>query len=178
MSLFRRLFEWLIPKRKPTIPIADPYKERVRLSPNKGGTIDPKFIVLHHTAGSFQGGVSWILNPASKVSYHYLIDPDNGNRIQMVWDRKRAWHAGRSKWKGFSGLNGHSIGIAFAGDTNTREVADHEIDSVAHKCLYLMNKFDLDTSAIVTHAMISPGRKTDCSEGTYHRVRERVEELA
>lgn len=157
--------------------ICDPYKETVKLSPNVGGKITPKFIMLHHSAGSFAGGVSWILNPASKVSYHYLINPDTGDRVQMVWDSKRAWHAGRSRWGGYSGLNGHSIGIAFAGDTNIREVAPHEIDSVAHKCLHLMDKFNLEIDSIITHQMAAPRRKNDCSEGTWHRVIERLEKL-
>jgi len=177
MSLFRSWFGWLFKREKRKMPVVDPYKEEVKLSPNKGGKIEPKFIVLHHSGGSFLGGISWILNPASKVSYHYLINPDTGDRIQLVWDSRKAWHAGRSKWKWYYGLNNHSIGIAFAGNTNTREVGDHEIDSVAYKCIYLMEKFNLDPSAIVTHEMIAPGRKTDCSQGTFERVIERIDEL-
>lgn len=157
--------------------IEDPYKEEVRLSPNKGGTIKPRFIILHHSSGSYAGGISWILNPKSKVSYHYLIDPETGNRTQLVYDSKKAWHAGRSSWGGFTGLNSHSIGISFAGDTNSRTVADHEIDSVAHKCLYLMDKFGIDQHGILTHQMISPGRKNDCSEGTWERVLKRIDDL-
>lgn len=159
------------------VSVPDPYKEEVKLSPNRGGRIIPKFIVLHHSAGSFAGGVSWLRNPKSKVSYHYLIDPETGDRVQLVWDSKRAWHAGRSEWKGYVGLNSHSLGVSFAGNTHTREVADHEIDSVAHKCLYLMDKFGIGKEGIVTHAMISPGRKDDCSAEVYHRVLDRVDEL-
>jgi len=66
----------------------DPYSETVKLSPNRGDTIVPLYIILHHSGGSFAGGVSWILNPESKVSYHYLIDPETGNRVQLVWDSK------------------------------------------------------------------------------------------
>ena len=153
----------------------DPYEEEVKLSPNRGDTIVPRFIILHHSAGSFAGGVSWILNRESKVSYHYLINPDNGDRVQLVWDSKRAWHAGRSRWGKYRGLNSHSIGIAFAGNTHTREVKNHEIHSVAIKCQYLMDKFGIPEGNILTHAMISPGRKDDCSEGTFHRVKECLE---
>lgn len=122
--------------------------------------------------------MSWILNTKSKVSYHYLINPDDGNRIQFVWDSRSAWHAGRSKWKGFTGLNSHSIGISFSGNTNTRRVEDYEIDSAAHKCLYLMRKFSIGVDSIITHAMIAPGRKDDCSEGTWCRVIERIEDIS
>lgn len=156
----------------------DPYREKVKLSPNRGDTIVPRFIILHHSDGSFEGGVSWILNTASKVSYHYLINPENGDRVQLVWDSKRAWHAGRSRWQGYVGLNAHSIGISFAGNTHKREVADHEINSAAHKCLYLMNKFTIPQVNILTHAMISPGRKDDCSQETWQRVLKRIAEIS
>lgn len=155
----------------------DPYKEEYKESPNKGGKIAPRFIILHHTAGNFLGSVSWCLNPASKVSYHYIIDPRTGDRVQLVWDTRKAWHAGRSSYAGLSGLNSHSIGIAFHRNTHTREVADHEIDSCAWKCLYLMKKFDLERHAILTHQMIAPGRKDDCSPETFKRVLARVKEL-
>lgn len=150
--------------------LVDPYRETVRLSPNKGGDIAPRFIVLHHSCGSFHGDLSWIANPASKVSYHYLIDPDTGNRVQLVRDSKKAWHAGKSKWKGIKGLNSHSIGIAFTGDTHKRTPANHEIESVAHKCLYIMRKFSIPRENILTHAMIAPGRKDDCSPETHQAV--------
>lgn len=154
--------------------LEDPYSEEVKLSPNKGGKISPKFIILHHTAGNFDGSVSWCLNPSAKVSYHYIINPKNGNRVQLVWDTKRAWHAGRSSWGGRSGLNGCSIGIAFDRNTNTRTPADHEIDSAALKCLYLMKKFNLGIDSILTHAMISPGRKDDVSRETHQLVLDKV----
>ena len=158
-------------------PPPDPYREKVKLSPNRGDTIVPRFIILHHSGGSFEGGVSWILNPESKVSYHYLINPDNGDRVQLVWDSQKAWHAGRSRWQGYQGLNSHSIGIAFAGDTHKRQVSDIEIDSVAHKCIYLMHKFTIPKSNILTHAMVSPGRKNDCSQDIWKKVLQRIDEL-
>ena len=95
----------------------------------------------------------------------------------MVWDSKRAWHAGKSSWKNVIGLNGHSIGIAFSGDTNKRVPAFQEIDSVAHKCVYLMDKFGIPKENILTHAMISPGRKSDCSGTAYWLVVNRINEL-
>lgn len=157
----------------------DPYKEHVKLSPNvsSGRKISPKFIVLHHTSGNYEGSVSWCLNPQSKVSYHYIIDPKDGSRTQLVWDTRRAWHAGVSSWKRYSNLNSHSIGIAFDRDTNTRTPSETEIDSCAHKCIYLMRKFVLGIDAIITHAMISPNRKNDTSEETHKLVIERVKEI-
>jgi len=157
--------------------MTDPYTEKVRLTKNRGGTIVPRFIILHHTSGNYEGSVSWCLDPKSKVSYHYIINPKDGSRTQLVWDTGRAWHAGVSQWKGFNNLNAHSIGIAFDRDTNTRTPSETEIDSAAHKCIYLMDKFNLKEDAILTHAMISPGRKNDVSPETHKLVLARIRKL-
>lgn len=158
-------------------PKLEKYAEKYRKSPNQSGTIKPKFIIIHDSYGSFAGTVSWILNPTSDVSYHYVIDPKDGTRVQHVFDTKKAWQAGRSYWKGYSGLNSHSIGIAFSGNTHKRTPADYEIDSCARKCVYLMVKFGIKKDAILTHQMIAPKRKNDTAPTTYERVLERIDEL-
>ena len=158
----------------------DPYPEVFKPSPNQSKTIDPKFICLHHSDGSYEGGVDWILQEKSRVSYHYLIDSD-GSRTQFVYDHRRAWHAGKSHWKAdgreYTAMNGWSIGVAFWGDTYKRVVSKEEIDSAAHKCIYLMDKFNIPIHHIVTHRMIAPERKTDCSPETFEAVIHRIEEI-
>lgn len=146
----------------------DPYRTEVALSPNRGGAIRPEYIVLHSSYGSFAGTKSWILQSKSKVSYHYLIAAD-GSRVQFVPSDRRAWHAGSSSWKGRSGLNSCSIGISFWGPTS-RDPDEAEIDSCARLCKELMSKYNLSKDAIVTHQMIAPNRKDDCSKKTWQRV--------
>ena len=160
----------------PVVDLKNDYPEVYTESPNQSGKIRPKFIILHHSSGSHNGTKSWILNKASQVSYHYLIAPD-GSRTQFVYDTKKAWHAGRSKWNGISALNSHSIGISFYGNTNSRTPSAAEVDSVAKKCIYLMDKFNIALDGILTHAMVSPGRKNDTSEETYNLVIARIKEL-
>lgn len=166
-------------KQETLSPKLEKYADQYRRSPNQtlGRTITPKFIVLHDSYGTFKGTVSWITDPASDVSYHYSIDPETGNRVQHVFDTKRAWHAGRSYWKGLSGLNSHSIGIAFMGNTYERVPELHEIDSCARKCIQLMNRFDIGLDDIVTHQMIAPNRKQDTSPSTFKMVLERINKL-
>lgn len=156
---------------------ADPYRETVRLSPNRGGKITPKYIILHHTAGNYAGSVDWCLRPESQVSYHYIINPVDGSRTQLVYDTRRAWHAGKAQWDGITDLNTHSIGIAFDRDTNTRDVSEVEVDSCAYKCVYLMDKFGIPIKHILTHQMIAPTRKDDCSKRAYDAVIARVKQL-
>ena len=154
----------------------DPYSEVYLRSPNQSGAIRPRFIIIHDSCGSHDGTKSWILQSKSQVSYHYLIAKD-GSRIQFVYDTRRAWHAGKSSWQGLRGLNSHSVGVAFWGDTHERTPNDIEIDSCAHKVAYLMRKFSIGIDGVLTHAQISPGRKTDTSPATMARVLARITEL-
>ncbi len=82
-----------------------------RKSPNTGGKIDHRYLVMHYTAGrSAESSVSWLANSASKASAHIVIGRD-GSVVQLVPFDTIAWHAGPSSWNGLKGLNKYSIGI-------------------------------------------------------------------
>jgi len=86
-----------------------------RESPNHGGALDPRYLVIHYTAGrSADGAASWLCNPKAKASAHLVIGRD-GSIVQLVPFNVVAWHAGASAWqdgrKRLVGLNRHSIGI-------------------------------------------------------------------
>lgn len=83
----------------------------LRPSPNAGGELKPKGIIIHYTAGaSANGAISWMQNPSSQVSCHLVIDRQ-GNIFQLVEFNRIAWHAGQSRYKNLSNLNNHTIGI-------------------------------------------------------------------
>lgn len=69
-----------------------------RMSPNhyngRGGEI-PIMIVNHITEGAIQGALSWLCNPASKASAHYVV-ARNGDIYQLVDLRNGAWCNGTS----------------------------------------------------------------------------------
>ncbi len=80
-------------------------------TPNKGGKINPKYLVFHYTAGrSAQSSVGWLTNPDAYASAHLVVGRD-GKVTQLAPFTIKTWHAGRSHWDGFVGLNQHSIGI-------------------------------------------------------------------
>ena len=82
-----------------------------RRSPNQSGAITPEFLVMHYTAGaSASSAINWLTNPAARASAHLVIGRD-GAITQLVAFNRKAWHAGRSRWAGRSGVNGFSIGI-------------------------------------------------------------------
>lgn len=113
-------------------------------SPHLGGTIVPRFVVMHYTAGgSALSSVRAIRDRG--LSAHLFVDRDGGV-IQTVPFNRAAFHAGPSSWRGFDGLNQHAIGIEIAnyGFLDQRRVegwtrnglrlfAPHEVMVARHK---------------------------------------------
>jgi len=151
------------------------YKEVIRSTPNfsKGRAITPKAVVLHHTAGSYAGSVSWCLNPKSRVSYHCIVKRD-GERTILAEDNKRTWHAGKSRWKGRNDLNSWSLGLAFEGDTYEEPLSKEMIESAIEYLLPRMKKLSLTIKDVTDHRTVSPGRKNDLKLSEYDRF---VQEL-
>ncbi len=82
-----------------------------KASPNTGGVLHARWLVMHYTGGrSAESSVAWLLNPQSRASAHVLIGR-YGGIIQMVPFNIVAWHAGMSTWQNVNSLNQHSIGI-------------------------------------------------------------------
>lgn len=81
-------------------------------SPNVDVSLqERRFVVMHYTGGaSFSSSVAWLASKSSGVSAHLVIGRD-GEVAQLVPFNLRAWHAGTSAWKGYTGLNNYSIGI-------------------------------------------------------------------
>jgi N-acetylmuramoyl-L-alanine amidase len=80
-------------------------------SPNQSGVINPEYLIMHYTAGrSAQSSINWLINPHAWASAHLVIGTD-GSITQLVAFNRKAWHAGRSRWAGRSGVNNFSIGI-------------------------------------------------------------------
>ncbi len=137
------------------------YSETRVKTPNVSAKpIVPKAIVLHHSGGSYAGGVAWIKNPASRVSYHVLVAPD-GKRTVFAVPEQRTWHAGVSSYRGKRDLNSWSIGAAFAGDTNKAPLTDAAMISMGEYLLPLLKKYGLSLNDVTDHRTVSPGRKDD-----------------
>jgi N-acetyl-anhydromuramyl-L-alanine amidase AmpD len=132
--------------------------------------ITPKAIVLHHSGGSYAGGVSWIKNPASRVSYHCLVAPD-GRRTVFADPEQRTWHAGKSTWRGRGDLNSWSVGASFAGDTHKEPLTHDAMASMAEYLIPILGKYNLALGDITDHRTVSPGRKDDLKAGELLRFK-------
>jgi N-acetylmuramoyl-L-alanine amidase len=155
-------------------PAKKTYDERRVSTPNKQtNRIRPEAIVLHHSDGSYLGGVEWIADPVSKVSYHVLIARD-GRRTVFCNDTDRAWHAGVSSWQGRRDLNSWSLGISWEGNTYDRPLEDAAMDSAIEYLAPRMKKWGIPLNLVVTHQQVSPNRKTDISAADAARFKSRL----
>ena len=66
--------------------------------------------VIHTTQGNYAGAISWLRNPASQASAHYVVRSSDGQITQLVRESNKAWHA-RSH-------NPYSLGIEHEGFVN------------------------------------------------------------
>lgn len=104
-----------------------------------------------------------------KVSAHFLIRRD-GELLQFVPCTKRAWHAGASAWRGRSRCNDFSVGVELEG-TDDVPFESPQYDVLASLTAAIQAVYPVD--AIVGHAEIAPGRKTDpgpCFDWTRYRA--------
>lgn len=99
-----------------------------------------------------------------QVSAHLVIRRD-GALVQFVPFDKRAWHAGKSQYRGRENCNDFSIGIELEGtDTGPFEPAQYQALAQVIHCL-LRTYPSLSRQQISGHSDIAPGRKTDPGTG-------------
>lgn len=95
-----------------------------------------------------------------RVSSHLLISR-RGAVTQFVPFDRRAWHAGDSSWRGRPGCNDYAVGIELEG-TDQQAYTASQYSKLGRVLAALMRRYPrLSPDAVVGHAEIAPGRKTD-----------------
>lgn len=134
---------------------------------DRAGVKAPSMIILHYTGmRTEEDALMRLCDPNSEVSAHYFIGY-NGHALQLVDDKKRAWHAGTSYWAGITDINSHSIGIEIANpghEFGYRDFTAQQITGVINLCARLIGKFPIKPSFILGHSDIAPRRKEDPGE--------------
>ena len=124
-------------------------------------------IVLHYTGMTdAASAIQRLRDPEAKVSCHYLVAED-GQVLRMVAEEKRAWHAGRSYWRGMTGLNGCSIGIEIVNpghEFGYRPFPDEQVDALIPLVADIKERHSITRGNIVGHSDIVPARKQDPGE--------------
>ena len=157
------------------------------VSENQSGRV--KYLIIHFTSENFDESLRLLTERTERpVSSHYLV-PENddpsypGRRLKvyrLVEEDHRAWHAGRSYWRGNTDLNSRSIGIeivnrsACSADDGVSVLDNPEVhcEFLAYDAeqIELVMKLALDIlrrhpsiepDDILAHSDIAPNRKLD-----------------
>jgi N-acetylmuramoyl-L-alanine amidase len=139
-----------------------------RPSPNFDERALPiSMIVLHYTGmPDCEGALDRLTSPDAGVSAHYLVDED-GTTYQLVDEEMRAWHAGKSRWRGIKDVNSASIGIEIVNpghEFGYRPFPDEQIASVIPLVADIKERHGISRGNVVGHSDIAPCRKEDPGE--------------
>jgi N-acetylmuramoyl-L-alanine amidase len=124
-------------------------------------------LVLHYTGmRSCAAALDRLIDPSAKVSAHYAVDEDGGI-WQLVPEEMRAWHAGKSFWRGETNINQRSIGIEIVNpghEFGYRPFPIAQMQSVIALCKAILSRHTIPERNIVAHSDIAPTRKMDPGE--------------
>ncbi len=137
-------------------------------SPNHNERALPvSMLVLHYTGmESGPAALDRLRDPAARVSAHYVLEED-GRLFQLVEEHRRAWHAGRSFWRGITDINSASVGIEIVNgghDFGLPAFPEAQIQALITLCQGILARHNIAAHNIVGHSDIAPGRKQDPGE--------------
>ena len=126
------------------------------------------YIILHYTGmKDAASALERLCDPAAQVSAHYMIDED-GSVIQLVDEAKRAWHAGKSFWRGITDMNSASIGIELVNpghEFGYRPFPAAQITALKKLLHEIIARHGMNRkSCLLGHSDIAPTRKQDPGE--------------
>jgi N-acetylmuramoyl-L-alanine amidase len=127
----------------------------------------PDTIVMHYTGmETGEAALARLQDPEARVSAHYMVEED-GRVFVLVPEERRAWHAGKSFWKGDQDVNGCSIGIEIVNpghELGYRPFADAQIAAVIELTAGIRSRWSVPADRIIGHADVAPDRKEDPGE--------------
>ena len=137
-------------------------------SPNHDGRALPvSMLVLHYTGmEDAKSAIARLADPKAKVSAHYVVDED-GSVLHMVSEENRAWHAGRSYWRGITDVNSASVGVEIVNpghEFGYRPFPEKQMDTVTRLVADIKRRHDIPRGNVVGHSDVAPARKQDPGE--------------
>tara|TARA_X000000368_G_C22978376_1_gene688712 strand:- start:73 stop:732 length:660 start_codon:yes stop_codon:yes gene_type:complete len=113
-----------------------------------------------------QEALDHLCSKQTKVSSHFFINKF-GKIYYLVDLRYRAWHAGKSFWKGEKDINSNSIGIEISNSghhLDFEKYNNEQIFSLIRLLKYLRKIYKVQANSILAHSDIAPYRKIDPGE--------------
>lgn len=124
-------------------------------------------VVLHYTGmESAEAALERMCDPAAEVSAHYMIEED-GSVHRLVREDRRAWHAGKSCWRGERDINSASIGIELVNpghEFGYRPFPDEQMEALLPLLADIVQRYDVPRANVVGHSDVAPARKEDPGE--------------
>jgi len=137
-------------------------------SPNYDERDQPVSMVVLHYTGMADGpsAIARLRDPEARVSAHYAIEED-GRIFRLVDEGKRAWHAGRSWWRGIHGVNDCSVGIEIVNpghEFGYRPFTRQQMDALVPLLAGIVRRHNIPPANVVGHSDVAPARKQDPGE--------------
>lgn len=137
-------------------------------SPNFDARAAPVTMIVLHYTGMQTGAAALerLRDPQARVSAHYVVEED-GRVFRLVAEEMRAWHAGRSRWRGESDINSASVGIEIVNpghEWGYRAFPRAQMARLARLVQGVAARHRVDRSMVVGHSDIAPARKDDPGE--------------
>lgn len=118
-----------------------------------------EMIVLHCLAFDVSDGIKSFRQ--AEVSAHYMISP-KGQIYNLVDEKDRAWHAGKSFWKGRECVNHFSIGIELCSPSLGQDPYEpRQMYALMRLVKKIKRKYHIRAENILGHSDIAPVRKPD-----------------
>src|SRR6266571_1391140 len=130
-------------------------------------------VIIHTCESDYPSCWSWLVNPASQASAHYVIDEEGGEISQLVREPDRAWHIAalydcalnRRHDCGLNGVqsNDFTVGIEHAGFASQAGFPASQIEASATLVCDVTRDRGIprDWQHIVGHGQLQPANRTD-----------------
>jgi N-acetylmuramoyl-L-alanine amidase len=138
-------------------------------SPNHDVRKEPAGLLIMHYTGMRDGmaALKRLCDPnPPRVSCHYLVFED-GEIVQLVAERRRAWHAGLGSWHGREDVNARSIGIEIVNpghEFGYRPFPDAQVEAVIALAQDIAVRNTISPAGVIGHSDTAPTRKQDPGE--------------
>jgi N-acetyl-anhydromuramyl-L-alanine amidase AmpD len=130
-------------------------------------------VVIHTCESSYASCWSWLVNPDSQVSAHYVVSEDGSEISQLVRESSRGWHVAATydptlnggtmaNLKGTS-VNNFAVGIEHGGSASQTSFPAGQLEASARLTCDITrdNGIVRDSYHIVGHGKLQPNNRTD-----------------
>jgi N-acetyl-anhydromuramyl-L-alanine amidase AmpD len=134
-------------------------------------------VIIHTCESNYASCWSWLVNPVSQVSAHYVVNEDGSEISQLVLEQRRAWHIAalydcmlnrrHDCWLNDVQSNHFTVGIEHAGFASQSSFPRAQLDaSAALVCDMTRDRgIPRDWQHIVGHGQLQPANRTDPGPG-------------